>query len=294
MPRISRIRVTNIQYDYAKKQFPDLILDFAEKDALVLLTNGGGKTLLLLLIMQVVLPNERLQGRRIVELLQSSKYTGHVAVEWLLDSSGGQKDYVCTGFCFSSSADDQFRYFNYLFDYPEPTLEADGREAGLTIASLPLVTELEGGGRQPIRYQELRDWFRSEAGQQVQIFDQVQSYQERLRHYHILPEEWRNIRDTNNSEDGVDRFFERCKTTTQLMDNLLIPSVEQVIFRNETKQQELVNAFNEYKLSLLQIPVIKQNIADFAIVQSQAEDVVQIVQALDAKQKTLQRLQQEL
>ena len=118
MPRISRIRVTNIQYDYAKKQFPDLILDFAEKDALVLLTNGGGKTLLLQLIMQVVLPNERLQGRRIVELLQSSKYTGHVAVEWLLDSSGGQKDYVCTGFCFSSSADDQFRYFNYLFDYP--------------------------------------------------------------------------------------------------------------------------------------------------------------------------------
>jgi hypothetical protein len=101
MPRISRIRVTNIQYDYAKKQFPDLILDLAEQDALVLLTNGGGKTLLLQLIMQVVLPNERLQGRRIVELLQSSKYTGHVAVEWLLDSSGGQKDYVCTGFCFS-------------------------------------------------------------------------------------------------------------------------------------------------------------------------------------------------
>ena len=162
-----------------------------------------------------------------------------------LDSSGGQKDYVCTGFCFSSGADDQFRYFNYLFDYPEPTLEADGREAGLTIASLPLVTELEGGGRQPIRYQELRDWFRSEAGQQVQIFDQVQSYQERLRHYHILPEEWRNIRDTNNSEGGVDRFFERCKTTTQLMDNLLIPSVEQVIFRNESQKQELVNAFNE-------------------------------------------------
>ena len=294
MPRISRIRVTNIQYDYAKKQFPDLILDFAEKDALVLLTNGGGKTLLLQLIMQVVLPNERLQGRRIVELLQSSKYTGHVAVEWLLDSSGGQKDYVCTGFCFSSSADDQFRYFNYLFDYPEPTLEADGREAGLTIASLPLVTELEGGGRQPIRYQELRDWFRSEAGQQVQIFDQVQSYQERLRHYHILPEEWRNIRDTNNSEGGVDRFFERCKTTTQLMDNLLIPSVEQVIFRNESKKQELVNAFNEYKVSLMQIPVIKQNIADFEIVQSQAEDVVQVVQALDEKQKELERRQKEL
>ena len=76
MPRISRIRVTNIQYDYAKKQFPDLILDFAEKDALVLLTNGGGKTLLLQLIMQVVLPNERL-GAKDRELLQSSSI-GHV------------------------------------------------------------------------------------------------------------------------------------------------------------------------------------------------------------------------
>ncbi|MGI6651572.1 MAG: hypothetical protein ACOX4Y_07440 [Limnochordia bacterium] len=294
MPRINRIRVTNIQYDYAKKQFPDLIFDLAEQDALVLLTNGGGKTLLLQLIMQVVLPNERLQGRRIVELLHSSKYTGHVAVEWLLDSSGDQKDYVCTGFCFTSGADDQFRYFNYLFDYPKPTLGEDGREEGLTIASLPLVTELEGGRRQPIRYQELRDWLRSEARQQVQIFDQVQSYQERLRYYHILPEEWRNIRDTNNTEGGVDRFFERCRTTAQLMDNLLIPSVEQVIFRNESKKQELVNAFNEYKVSLLQIPVIKQNIADFEVVQNQAEDVVQVVQALDDRQKELQRLHGEL
>lgn len=291
MPRMSRVRVTNIQYDYGKKQFPDLLLDFSQRDALVLLTNGGGKTLLLQLLMQVVLPNERLQGRRIIELLQSSKYTGHVAVEWLLDSTGAQKDYVCTGFCFSSGADDQFRYFNYLFDYPESLL--DGEE-GLTLASLPLVTDLGDGRRQPIRYQELRDWFRSEAEHQVQIFDQVQSYQERLRHYHILPEEWKNIRDTNNSEGGVDRFFERCKTTTQLMDNLLIPSVEQVIFRNESKKQELVNAFNEYKLSLLQIPVIKQNIADFAIVQCQAEDVVQVVQMLDKEQKELYRIQHEL
>lgn len=285
MPCINRIRVTNIQYDYGKKQFPDLLLDVSSKDALVLLTNGGGKTLLLQLLMQVVLPNERLQGRRIIELLQNSRYTGHVAVEWLLDSTGAQKEYVCTGFCFSSGADDQFRYFNYLFDYSDDEL---------TLATLPLVTDLGGGRRQPIRYQELRDWFRSEAEYQVQIFDQVHSYQERLRHYHILPEEWKNIRDTNNSEGGVDRFFERCKTTTQLMDNLLIPSVEQVIFRSENKKQELVNAFNEYKLSLLQIPVIKQNIADFAIVQSQAEDVVQVVQTLDTEQRKLSQIQHEL
>ena len=44
--------------------------------------------------------------------------------------------------------------------------------------------------------------------------------------------------DTNNSEGGG-QVLERCKTTTQLMDNLLIPSVEQVIFRNESKKQEL-------------------------------------------------------
>lgn len=94
MPRINRIRVTNIQYDYSKKQFPDLLLDLSERDTLVLLTNGGGKTLLLQLLMQVVLPNERLQGRRISELLESSKYTGHVAVEWLLDRAGDQKDYL--------------------------------------------------------------------------------------------------------------------------------------------------------------------------------------------------------
>jgi hypothetical protein len=48
-------------------------------------------------------------------------------------------------FASASGADDQFRYFNYLFDYPEPTLgEPTAERQGLTIASLPLVTELEG------------------------------------------------------------------------------------------------------------------------------------------------------
>jgi ABC-type Mn2+/Zn2+ transport system ATPase subunit len=101
MPKINRIRLANIQYDNGKKQIPHLMLNLAGEDSLVLLGNGGGKTLLFQLILQTILPNERLGNRKISDLLQSQKFTGHVVVEWLLDSTGEQDHYLCTGFCFS-------------------------------------------------------------------------------------------------------------------------------------------------------------------------------------------------
>mgnify|MGYP000884855461 FL=1 len=308
MPRINRIRVTNIQYDYGKKQFPDLLFDLSSQDGLLLLTNGGGKTLLLQLIIQTILPNAQLQGRKISDLLRNAKFTGHIAVEWLLDNTGDKKQYLCTGFCFTSALDGTLKRFNYMFDYDaleqsETTLVskedtaqevAPTEEFRLTIESLPFVQVNEDGSKKPIHFQQLRDWLREETNQLVQIFDQDNIYQERLRFYQILPEEWKNIRDTNDSEGGVDKFFEKCKTTFQLMENLLVPSAEQVIFRDELKKQELIKVFSEYRYSLLQIPIIKQNIVDFAIIQEQSEYVVGVVQELEKAKKKLEVQTDEL
>lgn len=280
MPRINRIRVTNIHYDNGKKQIPDITVHAKGLDTILLLGNGFGKTLLIQLIMQVILPNERMNGRRVSDLLSSQQYTGHVAVEWLLDGAGEQKQFLCTGFCFSNgqSRDQKIRYYNYLFDY-------DAR-SDLSIDSLPLVQSGEKGeSKRPIRYQELRDWLREQG---VQVFDQINTYHERLRIYQILPEEWKNIRDTNGSEGGVDKFFEKSRTTQQLLDNLLIPSVEEMIFQTERKKKELFYAFGEYRNMLLEIPVIKQNLRDFALIRDHAETVVSEVQELDRLQKELE------
>jgi hypothetical protein len=287
MPRINRIRVTNIQYDNGKKQLPDITIEVSGLNTVLLLANGGGKTLLIQLIMQTILPNEKMSGRRIADLLQNNRYTGHVAVEWLLDDAA-RRHYLCAGFCFTSGQhnDQRLRYFNYLLDYDE--------QSELTIESLPLIKIDQQAMKRPINYLELRDFLKEEAGHRVQLFDQINTYHDRLRIYQILPEEWKNIRDTNGSEGGVDKFFEKSKTTPQLLDNLLIPSVEEMIFQSEQKKKELVHAFAEYRSMLLEIPLIKKNIKDFEAIRDYAEGVVSEVQQLDKLQREFDAKTREL
>jgi len=268
--------VTNIQFDNGKKHLPDILFDTKGVDSLLLLANGGGKSLLIQLILQTVLPNTKMGERKIAHLLRHTQYTGHVAVEWLLDNSGDRRQFLCTGFCFSSgrSSDVQVRYFNYMFE----------NRPGLDIAILPLVETDINGGKRPMQYQRLKDWLRDNS---VQAIESPGTYQERLKIYQIVPEEWKNIRDTNGSEGGVDKFFEKSRTTMQLLDNLLIPTVEQIIFQNEIRKKELFNAFTEHREMLMQIPVIKQNLKDFAVIRDHAQGVVDEVSELDRMQGDL-------
>jgi len=118
MPKINRIRVANIRYDHNKKQIPDITFDMNKDSSIFLLGNGGGKSLLVQLILQAVLPNARMGKRRISDLFESGNYTGHVLIEWLLDSEDKKDHFLGTGFCFTPGYGDQkIRYFNYLFDY---------------------------------------------------------------------------------------------------------------------------------------------------------------------------------
>ncbi|MGI6712869.1 MAG: hypothetical protein ACOX4L_09200 [Bacillota bacterium] len=277
MPRINRVRVTNIQYDNGKKYLPDLLFEVRGLDALLILANGGGKSLLIQLILQVILPNTKMGKRKVEDLLRAAPYTGHVAVEWLLDGSGERHQFLCTGFCYSGghNSDQTIRYYNYLFDYDD--------QSELTIENLPLSFTAENESvKRPMSYQKLKDWLREKG---IQPLDKPETYQERLKIYHILPEEWKNIRETNGAEGGVDKFFEKSRTTMQLMDNLLIPSVEGMIFQDEEKKQELLHAFTQHREMLLEIPVIKQNLQDFALIRNAAEGVVEEVQALAQVQR---------
>ncbi|MGI6165270.1 MAG: hypothetical protein ACOYEN_04690, partial [Limnochordia bacterium] len=271
-------------------------------DTVFLLGNGGGKTLLVQLILQTILPNERLGTRRIADLLQSQRFTGHVAVEWLLDSAGRSDQFLCTGFCFTNglSTDEPIRYFNYLFDYEvkgpaNVSLFTDEEPDQLTIEELPFTIIDEAFGTvTPIQYQRLWDWLEARSDTGVQLFRQRKAYQQRLRMYQIYAEEWENIRTTNSTEGGVSRFFERSKTTPQLLDQLLIPSIEQVIFQSEDRKRELFLAFFEHQNMLLQIPLIKQNIKDFGVIKEQAEVMVKEVQRLHQTEVEYQTRTDEL
>lgn len=274
MPRINKIRVANIKYDYNKKQMPDITIEPGGLDTILLLGNGGGKSLLIQLALQTVLPNAKMGKRRISDLLVGDSYTGHVAVEWTLDREGEAEHYLVTGFCFTEGyGENPLRYYNYLFDYD--------RESDLSLAKLPFIKDSDLFSRKyPIQYQELKDWLRDHKDKRVEIFEVNKNYYNRLKRYRILPEEWENIRDTNASEGGVDEFFSRSRDAEQLVDNLLIPGVEKMMFQDEDKQKKLFQAFSEYRNLLLEIPKIEANIKDFEVISERAEELVAAVREL--------------
>ena len=278
MPRINRVRVANIKYDHNKKQMPDLTFNLHDQDTVFLLANGGGKSLLVQLILQTVLPNRKMGKRWVADLFESTSYTGHVAVEWSLDAGGEADQFLCTGFCFQEGRGGQrLDYYNYLIDYTE--------EDDFSIAELPLIKNQDlFQKRQPIKYQELRDWLQEQENQRVEVFDKNYAYQNRLRQFRILPAEWESIARINAAEGGVDDFFARSKTTNQLLNNLLVPQIKEVLFAADD-EDELFAAFSQHRTKLLRMPKIEANIKHFSVISEQAEEVMKEVEKLAASQE---------
>lgn len=289
MPQIWRMRLVNIEYDGGKKVYTDELFRLHGKNTLFNLTNGGGKTLLVQLLLQVVLPNEPFNKRGIVELLAHRRYTGHIAVEWRLDTR--EDNYLTTGFCFTRGQDEdsRLRYFLYCINYQQAN-EFD-------IKHLPLVKE-----RAPLGYTELLSLLKKNTGSReasITVFDQDDrrsAYLEHLKTYNIFAKEWKNIKTINNREGGVAEFFTGATTTKQLLENLIIPAVEEVVFQNEQEAQELARSFWEYYQSLLRIPELEKNLASFQLLRTGGEAVLKEVrgygQLFDQLRGGQQRLRQ--
>jgi chromosome segregation ATPase len=287
MPQIKKVRVANIKYDHNKKQIPDITFDLDEQNTIFLLANGGGKSLLVQLIIQTILPNESMGKRRISDLFESANYTGHVAVEWSLDSEGSEEHLLCTGFCFKEGQGSRsLDYYSYLVDYTASD------EFG--IASLPLIKDTDlFSKREPIRFQRLKNWLYDLDRQRVEVFDTNYKYQNKLKQYGILAEEWKSIAQTNAAEGGVDDFFARSKNTKQLLNNLLIPQIREVLFSTH-EEDKLFEAFDKHRNKLLRMPQIEANIKQFESITNQAEDLIDDVEQLAVLQEEVEDQQLSL
>ncbi|ASS74270.1 hypothetical protein CIG75_04230 [Tumebacillus algifaecis] len=271
MPSINRIRLVNIQYDKGGKQYADELFKLHGKNTLFNLANGGGKTLWLQLVTQAALPGAMYGSRRMVDLLAHERYTGHILVEWKLDNFA-EREFLLTGFCFTKSADEEgeLKYFTYTHQYKI----AD--EFG--IVKMPLVNE----GR-VLSYGDFYNLLRKEGsagGRKLQTFSQHdrRKYINHLAPYNIYEKEWLAIRTTNGSEGGMDGFFARSKTEQSLLENLLIPTVDQALFQDDDEAQDLANSFMRYKDKLLRIPQIEKNLEEFRVIEEAGRTVLEKVE----------------
>ncbi|HDR4873411.1 TPA: hypothetical protein QCR24_004286 [Bacillus cereus] len=263
MPRLLKVRMSNIILDEGKKVIPDLTWSPDGRDMLFILENGGGKTSVIQLIMQTILPNSTLTGRRVKETLAKGS-SGHIATSWRLD--GDNPKYVVLGFSYKNANSDSedLQYFNYYFTHHDESL--------LTIETLPMV---ENG--KLITYSEYKRALQRTEEVRVRIPETNDQYKSELQQFQILIEEWKNMQKINGDEGEVTEFFEKAKTIEELIKKLFIPSIEDTIFRTKKEKKGIYESFKEFKDNLLKIPELRQNLHDFQIIQENANSVIQSV-----------------
>ena len=241
MPSISRIRFTNVVYDGGKKRYIDTTFRFDGYNGILLLENGAGKTVFVQTLIQAVLPRKTVAQRKIQETLALSNSIAHIAVEWILEND--PRRYALTAVSLFLNSKDQLASQEFAYEY--------GPNDRYSIDKLPFVRQDDGKTR-PATKEEMATTFRSIADNAMtaKFFsenDTIQSYGNYIEeHFRIIPAEWNKIAAINETEGGVEAFFENCRTNETLIDRLLIPTVEEGIAdENGTAENGSGNGFAE-------------------------------------------------
>ena len=237
MPAISRIRLTNIIYENGGKRFNDDIFEFDGHNGVILLENGGGKTVLIQTVLQAILPHSNLGERRIRDTLSLEGGAAHIAIEWVLNDR--PRRYGLTAVTLFL-APEGLKSLRYAYDYPS----GDDH----SIEDIPFIKTNQDGGIRSASRQEIQEYYQYMQGQKLNAhtFDTIRDFYGYIEeNFHIIPSEWRSIVRINGTEGGVEKFFENCKTTSQLVDRLLIPTVEEALIGKGT--EDFVQTFERQR-----------------------------------------------
>jgi len=247
MPRINRFRIVNFKYDDDKKYIANELYEFDGKNALINLENGGGKSVILQLALQSVLPNTNMGSRNFSDYFKVNSSPTHIMIEWALD--GVRSDYLLTGICVSKSADG-LRFFTYTHNY---TLPHDFDIKGMEVLT---------ADKQVIGFSEFYNYLKrlsSEMRLNINVYskDRQKEYRDKLYTFNLFKEEFDAIKIINQSEGGIDKFFENARKSRSVIEKLIIPNIP--MGEGETSRI-LEDTFKKHLENLKNIPLYQHNI----------------------------------
>lgn len=242
MPRINRIRIVNFSYNHDSRHIVDETFNFhGGQNALLSLANGGGKSVLVQLILQVIVPNARIQGRNIASFFSGKKLPSYVMIEWKLDGQGG--GYLLTGIGITAAeagehegSRPRIRYFTFTSKYNAAN--------AYDIANIPLL-ERKGAVLDIKPFREARKIMLEKARKDPYLVgyypdDEGEAYARNLAEFGIVRDEWRNvITRINNSENGLEDLFQKYRSSSQLLDDWIIKTVEEVMYKSRSEKGQL-------------------------------------------------------
>lgn len=277
MPAIARIRLVNLVYENGAKQYRDEIFQFDGHNGVILLENGGGKTVFVQAVLQAVLPHAPLAERKARDTFHVENNPLHLAVEWIVNEK--PRRYALTAVTLFSGREGLDSY-KYVYDY-EP-----GDENRLE--NLPLVRESADGGLRPASREEMNDYYQqmSRSFMNARCFARNREYQEYIEaNYQIIISEWRSIARINSAEGEIEGFFEGCKTTAQLVDKLLIPTVEEALAGKGS--QDFVETFEKQREHFKKHRQLTERIAESQRVDSEVLSYVACFQEFEEARREL-------
>ncbi|NQX59514.1 chromosome segregation ATPase [Paenibacillus qinlingensis] len=273
MPAISRIRFTNVVYEDGNKRYNDELFHFDGHNGAILLENGGGKTVFIQSAIQAILPHEELAGRKIKDTLSLENGPAHIAIEWILCERPRRYVVTCISLFLTATGIDSYRY---VYDYP--VLDPDA------IDRIPFVKGSAGHIRAADKG-EIHDYYHGMTVKRMnaKMPSTMKEYKNILENdYHIIASEWERIAKINSSEGGVESFFDECKTTGQLFDRLLIPTVEDAMAGYE--QGEFANNFEMHRDSFKKYKELKEKIEENKKILVELDQYVLRYATMDTKQ----------
>lgn len=245
MPRINKFRIVNFRYDNDKKFIANELFEFKGQNTLINLENGGGKSVILQLALQVLIPNAELSSRKFVDYFKVNSGTVHILIEWLLD--GTTREYFLTGICAGRDSEG-LRFFTYTHTYSSPN-ECD-------IKRIPVVNSK----KQVTGYSEFYKYLRSMTSEyRINTYskDRMSDYRKKLSDNSLFRDEFDAILQINQSEGGIEKFFERARKSRNVIERLIIPAIPSL---GGEQQSILTDTFKKHLENLKSIPVLQYNI----------------------------------
>ena len=242
MPQISKVRIVNFNYNDGNRLIADELYDFSsiEREAalnvLINLANGGGKSVLVQLMLQPIVPKAKVAGRRIESFFNKPSDHCFVLLEWIKDNSNEK---LLTGIAMSTreafaSEDESARgksvkYYTFYSNYVSYNTQYN-------IVNLPL-SRKENGKFIPADYDTVRTLARKSNGLlNYYVSDDSIKWQKKLEEYGLSQSEWHMIEKLNSVEGGLSEYFSNFKSSDNLVDKLLIPTIEGKINQIHTKE----------------------------------------------------------
>lgn len=266
MPAISKIRFTNAIYENGGKRYNDEIFVFDGYNGAVLLENGGGKTVFVQIALQAILPHSDLGNRKIRDTLALEGNPCHIAIEWITNEMPRRYALTAITLFLNNGRLDSYKY---VYEY--------GHDDDHSIENLPFVKKTPDGNKRPASKEEMGDYFQYICRENInaKTFPTIKSYHKYIEeNFKIISTEWRSIGIINGEEGGVDKFFEGCRTTENLIDKLLIPVVEEAMAGNGT--EDFVSTFEKQREHFKQHNHLKESIDESKQIQNKIEDYVDI------------------